>query len=67
MKLPTFGQEETLKTLDDYANAKGASITMGNPGTDIPPSFIGIMDNYIIYENKGLPESKSYRGKIFRA
>jgi hypothetical protein len=58
-EVANFGQEETLKTLDDYANAKGASITMGNPGTDIPPSYIGIMDNYIIYENKGLPDLNS--------
>ena len=58
-EVANFGQEETLKTLDDYVNAKGASITMGNPGTDIPPSYIGIMDNYIIYENKGLPDLNS--------
>ncbi len=58
-EVANFGQEETLKTLDDYANAKGASITMGNPGTDIPPSYIGIMDNYVIYENKGLPDLNS--------
>jgi hypothetical protein len=55
-EVANYGQEEYLKTLDDYANAKGASFTMGNPGTDIPPSYIGIMDNYIIYENKGLPD-----------
>ena len=58
-EVANFGQEETLKTLDDYVKAKGASITMGNPGTDIPPSYIGIMDNYIIYENKGLPDLNS--------
>ena len=58
-EVANFGQEENLKTLDDYANAKGASITMGNPGTDIPPSYIGIMDNYVIYENKGLPDLNS--------
>ena len=29
------------------------------PGTDIPPSYIGIMDNYVIYENKGLPDLNS--------
>jgi hypothetical protein len=55
-EVANYGQEKYLKTLDDYANAKGASFTMGNPGTDIPPSYIGIMDNYIIYENKGLPD-----------
>ena len=58
-EVANFGQEEDLKTLDDYANAKGASFTMGNPGTDIPPSYIGMMDNYIIYENKGLPDLNS--------
>jgi hypothetical protein len=58
-EVANFGQEEYLKTLDDYANAKGASFTMGNPGTDIPPSYIGMMDNYIIYENKGLPDLNS--------
>ena len=58
-EVANFGQEENLKTLDDYTNAKGASITMGNPGTDIPPSYIGIMNNYVIYENKGLPDLNS--------
>ena len=42
MKLPTCQEAdlEYVKTLDDYANAKGASITMGNPGTDIPRAIL---------------------------
>ena len=55
-EVANFGQEEDLETFDDYANAQGASYTIGNPGIDIPPSYIGILDNYIIYENKGLPD-----------
>jgi hypothetical protein len=55
-EVASSGQEEYLETLDDYANAQGALFTVGNPGTNIPPSYIGILDNYIIYEGKGLPD-----------
>ena len=46
---------EYVETLDDLANSRGALFTIGNPGTGIPESFIGILDNYIIYEDRGLP------------
>ena len=46
---------EYVETLDELANSRGALFTIGNPGTGIPESFIGILDNYIIYEDRGLP------------
>ena len=33
----------------------GMTFTMGNPGADTRSSFMGTVDNMIIYENQGLP------------
>ena len=41
--------------LDDFANTRGLG-TMGNPGTSIASNYIGLMDNYVIYENAGLSD-----------
>ncbi|WP_431754982.1 spherulation-specific family 4 protein [Nitrososphaera sp.] len=41
-----------------YARSLGMAFVMGNPGTDIPPQYIGAADNFIIYENAGLPDAK---------
>lgn len=39
--------------VDDYAKSKGMKITVGNPGTDIPPSFIGTLDVFNTSEGPG--------------
>lgn len=42
-----------------HARSLGMTFVMGNPGTDIPPQYVGTAaDNFIIYENAGLPDSK---------
>lgn len=39
-----------------YAKSLGMAFVMGNPGTDVPEQFVGVAaDNFIIYENAGLP------------
>jgi hypothetical protein len=48
-------------TLVQYAKSAGLNFTMGNPGADVPSSYLGIFDNIVIYEDSGLP-SLSYLG-----
>lgn len=43
-------------SLDLYTKSKGATFTVGNPGTDTISSYVGTVDNIIIYETSGLPD-----------
>lgn len=56
------GKEGYYKNLSDYAKSQGLSFTVGNPGTAIPESYVGIVDNMITYENAGLPILQSLDG-----
>jgi hypothetical protein len=47
--------EGRMRAICAYARSKGAGYMVANPGTDIPASFVGAADCYIIYENAGLP------------
>jgi hypothetical protein len=49
------GHESYYKSLSDYAKYEGLNFTIGNPGTDTLESYIGTVDNIIIYENNSLP------------
>ncbi len=49
------GNESYYKNLDDYAKSQGFVLTVGNPGHDTLPSYVGTLDNLLIYENSGLP------------
>jgi hypothetical protein len=51
----TVGQESYYQALTDYAHAHGLGLTVANPGTDVPASFIGTSDVIQVYENSGLP------------
>ena len=51
----TVGDENYYRNLSNYAKSVGFSFTVGNPGTDIISSYVGTMDNIIIYETGGLP------------
>ena len=53
------GDESYYRSLSNYAKSLGLLHTVGNPGTDVPSSYIGTVDNIIIYEDSGLP-SLSY-------
>jgi spherulation-specific family 4 protein len=53
------GEESYYKNLDTYAKALGFTLTVGNPGTDTLSSYVGTVDNIVIYESSGLP-SLSY-------
>ena len=49
------GPESYYSGLTSYAKSLGYTMTVGNPGTDTLPSYIGTVDNLMIYENPGLP------------
>lgn len=51
------GYESYYSTLTSYAESLGYNLTVGNPGTSIPASYIGTVDNLVIYENSGLPST----------
>ena len=53
------GKLKYYTNLDNYAKARGLSLTVGNPGTDTRPIYIGSVDNIVIYESPGVP-SLSY-------
>ena len=63
-EVANFGQENYYRGVSQYTKAQGVSYTVGNPGTNIPVSYIGVMDTYIIYENRGLP-SLTYLANIY--
>jgi hypothetical protein len=52
----TPGDEAYYQGLDTYVKGKGYSVTVGNPGTDVPASFIGVLDTLFVYESGGLPD-----------
>jgi hypothetical protein len=38
-----------------YANSIGLDLTVGNPGTSVPPSYVGIVNIVVIYEGAAIP------------
>jgi hypothetical protein len=56
------GRERYYSVLDGYAKSLGFSHTMGNPGVDVPPSYIGTLDTFVIHESEGLPSASLLRG-----
>lgn len=50
------GHENYYRTLSNYAKSLGLSYTVGNPGADIPPTYVGTVDTILIYESQGLPD-----------
>lgn len=49
------GEESYYSTLTSYTHSLGMYLTVGNPGTGVPNSFISTVDLLNIYENAGLP------------
>jgi hypothetical protein len=58
----TPGDENYYRNLSDYAKSVGLSFTVGNPGTDTSTSYVGTMDNIVIYETGGLPSLSQLGG-----
>jgi hypothetical protein len=56
------GVESYYSSLNSYVKSAGMSFTMGNPGADTRSSYIGTVDNIVIYESQGLPSIDSLKG-----
>jgi len=56
------GEENYYSGLTSYAKSLGYTMTVGNPGTDTLSSYIGTVDNLMIYENPGLPPLSALQG-----
>src|SRR2546422_5088720 len=49
------GNENYYSPLNTYVKSLGMTMTMGNPGTSMPNSYIGTLDSLCIFEQSGLP------------
>ena len=49
------GYEAYYTSLSEYAHSNGVTYVLGNPGTNVTTSYIGIFDNIGTYENSGAP------------
>lgn len=47
--------EGYYSNLTRYARSAGLTMTVGNPGHDTLPSYVGTVDNIVIHDNSGLP------------
>jgi hypothetical protein len=54
-----LADESYYATLNSYVKSLGMTFTMGNPGTAVPASEIGVFNLLDIYENSGLPALSS--------
>jgi Spherulation-specific family 4 len=49
------GNQSYYSTLSQYTYSLGMNYTMGNPGTNVSSSYIGTVNNLMIYESNGQP------------
>jgi hypothetical protein len=56
------GDEAFYRALSQYAKAQGLSFTVGNPGADTGPTFVGVFDAGLIYESGGAPPLSTLGG-----
>ena len=57
-----MGDETIYKTVSQYAKSKGMTFTVGNPGVDTKPTFVGTTDVVMIYEGSGFPATTALSG-----
>jgi hypothetical protein len=51
----TQGGEGYYSTLTNFDRSLGMTMTVGNPGTEVPSSFVGSVDTIVIYESPSVP------------
>ncbi|HEX5458053.1 MAG TPA: spherulation-specific family 4 protein [Candidatus Nitrosotalea sp.] len=56
------GNETFYASLTNYSKSVGLNFTVGNPGIDTLPSYIGTVNNMVIYDNPNLPPDLSFEG-----
>jgi Spherulation-specific family 4 len=49
------GEQSYYSSATDYAQSEGFSTVVGNPGTDVPSSFVGTVSVLLVFENPALP------------
>jgi len=54
--------ERYYLTLKAHADLLGFTCTIGNPGTDIPRTYVGTVDTFVIHEGHGLPDESFLAG-----
>lgn len=56
------GNETFFTSLTNYSKSVGLNFTVGNPGIDTLPSYIGTVNNMVTYDNPDLPLVSSFEG-----
>ncbi|MDE1815048.1 MAG: spherulation-specific family 4 protein [Thaumarchaeota archaeon] len=56
------GNETFYKQLNNYTKSIGLTYTVGNPGADTLPSYVGTVDNIVIHDKKDLPPMSLFDG-----
>ncbi|MDE1862765.1 MAG: hypothetical protein KGI33_07625 [Thaumarchaeota archaeon] len=56
------GNETFYKDLTNYSKSMGLNYTVGNPGADTLPSYVGTVDNIVLRDNQNLPPSSLFGG-----
>ena len=60
MRCQFLQTESYYKELNDYAKSKGLTFTVGNAGTLLGETYVDVVDNVIIFEEKGLPSISDF-------
>ncbi|MDE1829119.1 MAG: spherulation-specific family 4 protein [Thaumarchaeota archaeon] len=56
------GNETYYKQINNYTKSLGLTYTIGNPGSDTLPSYVGTVDNIVIHDAKDLPPLSLFDG-----
>ncbi len=60
------GFEDYYRRQTIYARSKGLTYTVGNPGADTAPSYVGVVDMILVYESAGLRPLSTWYDKYPR-
>jgi hypothetical protein len=52
-------EESYYSALTSYVHSLGLSTVVGNPGSPVPASFVGMVDVIVIYEKAGIPSAST--------
>lgn len=58
----TPGGEDYYRRVVAYARSNAFTFTVGNPGTDTAPTYVGTVDMILVYESAGLPSARTMAG-----
>jgi hypothetical protein len=56
------GKEDYYRYLTGFSKSRGLNFTVGNPGTDVSPTYVGTVDYMKIYEGPGTPALSKLQG-----